>query len=656
MSRSATGMTLAGLGLAAVLLISINALSGKLFGGDRFDLTDQHLYTLSDGTKAVLSKIDEPITLKLFYSKELGDQVPSFGVYAQRVRELLQEYAADAHGKINLELLDPQPYSEVEDQATAAGLQGVPLDDGGEQVYFGLAGSNSTDDKQTIAFFQPDRERFLEYDLTKLVQQLAFPKKKVVGLVSSLALDGDPMARMQGQPTQSQVVLDQLRQTFDVRDIGAGFDKVPDDVDLLMIVQPQKLPAKTEYAIDQFVMKGGHALVFVDPNAEFAQAHPSMFNPQGGPSAASFDRLLKAWGVELVPGKVVGDRVAARRVNAGSGTHVQAAEYLAWLNLKGDSINHDDPVTGQLGQLNFATAGDLQPIKDAKTKFEWLVRSSPQSELIDTAKVQGLPDVLGLLSSFKATGERYTLAARITGPADTAFPDGKPVEEKPDDAKKDPAKPNDAKPDAAKSDAPKFTADPTQVKVAKEPIDIIVVADADMLDDRFWVQVQDFFGQRAATPLANNGDLVQNAVDSLAGTGDLIGLRSRGSAVRPFTVVDQLQRQAEDSYRAKEKQLQDKLRETQSKLAELRTNKGADGKEEPLTAEQQQSINDLSATIIQTRSQLRQVQLALRQDIDRLKGLLVGLYVALVPLALAVLALVVGLVRAQRRKRRAQQA
>ena len=652
MSRSATGMTLAGLGLAAVLLISVNALSGKLLGGDTLDLTDQHLYTLSDGTKAILGKIDEPISLKLFYSKQLGEQVPSFGVYAQRVRELLQEYAARAHGKIDLQILDPQPYSEVEDQATAAGLQGVPLDDGGEQVYFGLAGSNSTDDKQTVAFFQPERERFLEYDLTKLIQQLAFPKKKLIGLMSSLALDGDPMARMQGQPTQSQVVLDQLRQGYDVRDIGTGFDKVPDDVDLLMIVQPQKLPAKTEYAIDQFVMNGGHALVFADPNSEFAQAHPSMMSPPGGPpSAASFDRLLKAWGVELVPGKVVGDRLAARKVNAGTGTHVQAAEYLAWLNLKGDAINHDDPITGQLGQLNFATAGALQPVQGAKTKMEWLVRSSAQSELIDAARVQGLPDVVGLLQAFKPTGERYTLAARITGPADTAFPDGKPAEE----AKPDPTKAPDAKaPDAKPDDAPKFVADPKEIKTAKEPINVIVVADSDLLDDRFWVQVQDFFGQRAATPTANNGDFVQNAIDSLAGTGDLIGLRSRGSAVRPFTVVDQLQRQAEDSYRAKEKELQDKLRETQTKLVDLRSAKGPDGKEVPLTAEQQQSINDLSATIIQTRSQLRQVQLALRQDIDRLKGTLVGLDVALVPVLLAVLALIIGVVRGQRRKRRTQ--
>jgi ABC-type uncharacterized transport system involved in gliding motility auxiliary subunit len=642
MSRSATGMTLAGLGLAAVLLISVNALSGRLLGGRTVDLTDQHLFTLSDGTKAILAKIDEPVTLKLFYSKQLGEQVPSFGVYAQRVRELLQEYAARAHGKIDLQILDPQPYSEVEDQATAAGLQGVPLDDGGEQVYFGLAGSNSTDDKQTVAFFQPERERFLEYDLTKLIQQLAFPKKKLVGLVSSLSLDGDPMARMQGQPTQGQVVLDQLRQGYDVRDIGAGFDKVPDDVDLLMIVQPQKLPAKTEYAIDQFVMNGGHALVFADPNSEFVQAHPSMMSPPGSPpSAAGFDRLLKAWGVELVPGKVVGDRLAARKVNAGTGTHVQAAEYLAWLNLKGDAINHEDPITGQLGQLNFATAGALQPVAGAKTKLEWLVRSSDQSELIDSARVQGLPDVLGLLSSFKPTGERYTLAARITGPADTAFPDGKPVE--PEAAKPgDPPKPDEP---------PKFTADPAGIKTAKEPINVIVVADSDLLDDRFWVQVQDFFGQRAATPTANNADFVQNAIDSLAGTGDLIGLRSRGSAVRPFTVVDQLQRQAEDSYRAKEKELQDKLRETQSKLVELRTGKGPDGKDVPLTAEQQQAIGDLSATIIQTRSQLRQVQLALRQDIDRLKGRLVAFDVVLVPVVLAFLALIVGLIRVRRRKR-----
>jgi ABC-type uncharacterized transport system involved in gliding motility auxiliary subunit len=624
MNRSASGMTGVGLGLAAVLFVSVNVLAGHFLANERFDLTDQKLYSLSDGTKAVLNKIDEPITLKFYYSARLGEELPVYGVYAQRVRELLQEYAARAKGKIILQILDPVPFSETEDQATAAGLQGVPIEEQGEQVYFGLAGTDSTDDQQTIPFFPIDREKFLEYDLTKIVQTLAFPKQKVIGLVTALAIDGDPVAQMQGRPTHPLAVMDQLRQGFEIHDLSTQFDKVPDDVDVLMIVQPEKLPAKTEYAIDQFVLGGGHALVFVDPHSEFQQSHPSMLSPPGGPLAADFDRLLGAWGVELAKGKVVGDRLAARKVNAG-GARAQAVDYLAWLSLKGDDIAKDDPVTGQLSEINLASAGALSSIAGAKIKFEPLLQSSAQSELIDEAQLARLPDVVGLLNDFKSTNTRYTLAARVTGPAETAFPDGPPKDDKPAQL-------------------------PEQLKVSKAPISVIVVADSDLLDDRFWVQVQDFMGQRNLIPQANNGDFVQNAVDSLAGTGDLIGLRSRGSSVRPFDVVDRIQRSAEDRYQAQEKELQGKLKETQAKLNEIRT-KDADGKD-VLAPEQQQAIEQFRTTIIQTRQQLRQVQLALRQEITRLKAELVALDVGVVPIGVAIAAFVTGLIRLRRRKQR----
>ncbi|MGB8841805.1 MAG: Gldg family protein [Aliidongia sp.] len=633
MTRSASGMTALGLLLTAILFISVNSLAGRLFGGAHIDLTDQQLFSLSDGTKAVLGKIDEPITLKLYYSKRLGEVSPGYAVFADRVQELLQEYAARANGKIDLKLLDPVTFSEVEDQATAAGLQGVPIDDNGEKVYFGLVGNNSTDDKEVIPFFQNDREKFLELDLTKLIQSLAFPKRKVIGLATALPLDGDVMAQMQGRPTHPLVVTDQLRQSFDVHSLPPNFDSIPNDVDVLMLVQPEKLQPKTEYAIDQWVLRGGHALVFVDPDSELQAAHPTMLSPPGSPTAAEFDRVLNSWGVELVKDKVVGDRLQARRVNAGA-VRGQAVDYLAWLTLTDDSINHDDPVTGKLAQINVATAGALLPVSGAKTSFVPLLQSSLQSELIDVDRIkQTPPDILGLLRDFKSSDTRYTIAARISGPADTAFPDGPPAAL---DAQGNPV----GEPDAAVKAA--------QIKTAKEPINVIVVADSDLLDDRFWVQVQDFFGQKVVTPQAGNGDFVVNAVDNLTGTGDLIGLRSRGSAVRPFTLVENKQRDAEDKYQAQEKALQDKLKDAQAKLDEIA---GKDADPDKLSPEQVQAVDQFRATIIQTRQQLRQVQLALREAIDRLKLELVALDVGAVPLIVACAALVAGLLRLRRRKR-----
>src|SRR5579863_5415903 len=302
----------------AVLFVAINVIANNALRASRVDLTQQHLYTLSDGSRKTLAHIDEPITLRLYYSPRLGDDVPSYGVFAQRVREMLEEYAALAKGKIKLEILDPQPFSATEDRAVAFGLQGVPIDAGGEQVYFGLAATNSTDDQQVIPFFQPDRERFLEYDLTKLIYSLAHPKKIVVGVVSSLPLEGDFMAAMQGKPLEPYAVIEQLRPLYEVRTLSSGFDAIAGDVDVLMIAQPQNLPEKTLYAIDQFVLKGGKALAFVDPHSETQLAHAGRMSPPGSPSSSDLEKLFAAWGVTLDKDKIAADRRYARRVNAGT--------------------------------------------------------------------------------------------------------------------------------------------------------------------------------------------------------------------------------------------------------------------------------------------------------------------------------------------------
>ncbi|MGB8181870.1 MAG: Gldg family protein [Stellaceae bacterium] len=632
LSRRTVALT--SLAAAVILFVAVNVIAGNWLGDLRIDLTQEGLYTLSPATRVTLAKIREPITLRFYYSPQLGREVPSYGVFADRVREMLQEYAAMAKGKVVLQLLDPEPFSPVEDRAVAFGLQGVPLDQSGQQVYFGLAGTNSTDDQAVIPFFQTDRERFLEYDLTKLIAGLANPHKTVVGLGTQLPLEGDLMAAMQGRPLVPYVVLEQMQQLYDVQTLGTDFDAVPSNVDVLMLVHPQHLSDKTLYAIDQFVLKGGRALVFVDPDSETQRLHPSQLNPPTAPNDSSLDKLFAAWGLRVVPKMVAADRTNAERVNAGTATNVQAVDYVGWLTLKTDSLSRDNPITADLSQINVATAGVLEPLTGAKTTFAPLISTSTDSMEIPADKFQ-TPDPAALLAGFKPGGKKLVIAAQITGPATTAFPDGPPKGERSKVATAD-----------KKADAPPLA----QVKTAVKPIDVVAVADTDILDDRFWVQVQDFFGQRVAVPNANNGDFVTDAIDVLAGGADLIGLRSRGTAVRPFTLVQNIQRAADERYQASEKGLEDKLKDTEQKLKDLR-DKGTH-QAGAVDAAQNEAIENFRAQLLATRRQLRQVQLAERENIDRLQSWIEFFDVAFIPLLVALAAMVIGAVRMRRRQRR----
>jgi len=635
-------LALLSLASAAVLFVSVNVIAGQVLRSARIDLTAGRIYTLADGTARTIAEIQEPVTLRYYYSHRLGDEIPSYGIYAQRVRETLEEYAARAKGKIDLQVIDPEPFSPEEDRAVALGLQGVPLEQGGEKVYFGLAATNSTDDQELIPFFQPERERFLEYDLTKMIHAIARPKRTVIGLASDLPLEGDFAAAMQGQPLRPYAIVNQLRQLYELRTITTQFDKVEPDVDVLLIAHPQGLSEKTLYAIDQFVLGGGRALVFVDPHSETQQMRPNRYARPGGPVDSNLEPLFKTWGVELEPKVVAGDRQAARRVNIGTAASPMPLEYVAWLQLKGDALNHDELVTGDLDQINMASAGILKPTKDTKTAFTPLMQTSTESEEIPVDKVEGMPDVAGLLDDFRPSGERYTLAARISGPAETAFPDGPPKS-------KDEQKASDATAtDATKKDDPAKTDEPPQLKEAKQPINVIVVGDTDMLDDRFWAQTSEFFGRQVIVPTASNGDFVANALEVLAGGNDLISLRSRGTAARPFVVVDQIQRAAEAQNRANEKALEDKLKATEDKIKDIQQNKeGA----VTLTAEQSQAIDNFRGEMLRTRQQLRVVQRALRQDIDRLKAELEFFDIAFIPILVGIVAIVLGVVRINRRKR-----
>jgi ABC-type uncharacterized transport system involved in gliding motility auxiliary subunit len=628
----------------ALLLISANVVVGR-FPTARLDLTAEHLYTLSPGTLHTLAQIDEPITLRFYYSTRLGDEVPAYGVYAQRVRQLLDQYVAAADGKIRLETYNPQPFSDVEDRAVAFGLQAVPLDSEGDQVYFGLAATNSTDDQQTIPFFSPERERFLEYDLTKLVHSLAVPKKTVVGLISSLPLQGDMMAMMQGRPSQPMAVMEQLQQLDKVESLGADIDAIPADVDVLMLVHPQNLPPKTLFAIDQFVLKGGKALIFVDPHSEWQAAQPSQTSPPGSPTSSNLTPLFKAWGFEMLPKVVAGDRSDAQQVAVPvPGRGEEPLDYIAWLDLKAANLNRDDMITADLSHITMASAGILEKLPGAKTKFEPLITTSPDSTKIPADKLNGLPDVAGLLADFKPDGKRYVLAAHVTGMTGTAFPNGPPKPAEPPMSQ-----PSSGKPAAKPAPSAKWLRD------SANPINVVVVADTDVLDDRVWVQSQNFFGRRVVVPVANNGDFVADAVDVLAGGEDLIGLRSRGTTARPFEVVARIEREAQARYSAEEHALQQKLKATEAKLADL-TGKDQTDTPADLSPEQTKAVGQFRVDMLQTRRQLRDVQGALRSNIQRLKGGLEFLDIALIPIIVAAVAVIVGAVRAKRRRRRTAQA
>jgi ABC-type uncharacterized transport system involved in gliding motility auxiliary subunit len=422
---------------------------------------------------------------------------------------------------------------------------------------------------------------------------------------------------------------------------------IPADVDVLMLVHPQNLPRQTLFAIDQFVLKGGKALIFVDPDSEMQASQPSQTNPPGSPTASNLEPLFKSWGIEMLPKVVAGDRRDAQEVDVPVPGHGdQPLDYVAWLDLHAANLDRKDMITADLSHIAMASAGILQPLPGAKTTIEPLIWTSRDSAEIPVDKLQGMPDVAGLLADFKPSGKRYILAAHVTGMVQTAFPNGPP---------KAPAAAEPAPKQSLPGQPAKPPAAAAWLKQSVHPINVVVVADTDLLDDRLWVQSQDFFGRQVTVPVANNGDFVADAIDVLAGGQDLIGLRSRGTAARPFTVVDRIHREAQARYSAEEQALRTKLKATQAQLADLT---GKDQADSPatLSPEQTRAIEQFRADMVQTRRQLRNVQAALRRNIEELKEEFEFLDIALIPIIVAVVAIVVGAVRVKRRRRRTLEA
>jgi len=611
-----------------VLFVGLTVLSDHVLRGARLDLTEHRLYTVTPGTRHIVDTLTEPVNLYFFYSERAASGLPAVRVYGQRVREFLQEVADRSRGRIRLHVIDPQPFSEEEDRASEFGIRAVPLDSSGKSLYLGLAGTNSTDGRAVIDFFDPSKEPFLEYDVAKLLVELSQPKKPVIGWLSSIPMSGgyDPAV---GQPRSPWMVYSQAQQLFTVRNLSPGLTQVDPDVDVLVLVHPKNLPLASKYAIDQYALRGGRLLVFLDPIAEQDAGAGPMTMP-GASRASSLEPLLSSWGVSFDPNEVLGDLERGLTVTVRPGE--PPVRDIAIPGFDRSSLAAGDIITSGLTEITMETAGILRPKKDAGVRFEPLIQSSTHSAPIPAQRFEQLTDPSSLRDGFKPTGERYTVAARVTGMVKTAFPDGPPAGAAP-------------------------AAGQAQLTASSKPLNLVVLADSDMLSDPLWVRWQNFLGQRAASAWANNGDLVWNALDNLAGSSDLISVRGRASFLRPFERVDALRTGAEDRFRAEQRELEMQLAQTEQKLDALQANRGAEsasrasGSPLILSADQERELQRFQQEKLRIRKELRDVKAGLDRDIQALGGRLKLINIVLVPAVFALLALL--LAGAARRRRRA---
>jgi len=609
--------SLALLGIAFIVAVSI---SNQLFKGWRIDLTENNLYTLSDGTRNLLEGLEEPINLYFYFSDQASESMPSLRSYADRVREMLEEFENEADGNIRLNMIDPLPFSEDEDRATQFGLQGVQLGVSPDPVYMGLAGTDSIDNEETIPFFQPDKEAFLEYDIAKLVSTLSSPDRTVIGIVSGVEMTGsfDPQMQRMVPPW---MVYQQAQQLFEIRNLGTTFVEIADDISLLWIVQPKNLSNETLYAIDQFVMRGGKAMIFVDPVADVDPASTEGM-PQGMPpmgQGSNLPILFDAWGIEFTGDEVVADAGQALQI---TGMDRRPVRHYGFIGVTGERMSGDDIITADLNVVHVATAGSLRIAGDSPATLEPLLYSSSDAQGMPATRFSFLPDPSSLQDGFSPSGEAYVLAARISGNLPSAFPNGPP--------------PTGVS--SADGDEPSEAGNDDHLAATAEPANLIVVADVDMLADHLWVQVQNFFGQQLANAFASNGAFVINALENLAGNSDLIGVRSRASYTRPFTRVEELRVDAESRFRSTEQRLQSELDETEQRLVELQSAREDSGNI-IMTPEQQAEIDRFIDQRSAIRQELRAVQRGLDEDIEQLGTWLKVINIGLVPLLLTVFVL-----------------
>ena len=596
-------------------------ISSKFLTGARLDLSENGLYSLSDGTERILNSIDQPVTLTLFFSDKASSQLPALRTYAQRVSELIEEYVNLSNGKLVFEKVDPEPFSEAEDEASLAGLQGVPVGARGDVVYFGLRIKNELGAEEVIPFMQPDREAYLEYELTKLISSLSKTTLPKVGIYSGLDIQGsfDYMTR---QSKPAWTILDYIEQGSQIEWIDDNATEIT-DIDVLVLIAPQNLSEKLKFAIDQFVIGGGRTIIFLDPYIETMAA-------QGGmPSVQSSDLadLLPNWGLKLRENMFVTD--FANSMVVGVGQSRNPVRHIGLLSLNPqDSVGESgqDIIIHGLESMNWSSAGILDAVEGSGVLISPLVLTSDQAQPRETRLLTELADPQTLLNDFAPTGERYILAAKVRGNAKTAFPEGIRYTEEAE-------MPNDESQDENENTQPVIQA--TEISLSAknletESLRLLVVADSDVLSDRLWVQVQSFFGQQVVSPWADNGSFLVNAIENFSGHPDLIEIRSQGRFNRPFEKVEALRLDAEARFLEQQKLLEDELGATESKLVELEKLRG-DSDGSMFSDEQAAELEKFQSEKLKIRKQLRDVQHQLDQDIETLGARLKLINIFLIP-------------------------
>lgn len=628
-------------GLAAIavaLLVAVVIIS--MLPRLRIDLTQDRLFTLSDGTRHVLSTLDRPVELTFFYSEDSIAQMPQVRAYGNRVQELLQEMVIASNGNLSLQVVDPEPFSAQEDLATEYGIQAVPLAAGREEVYFGVVAADPATRTETesgvydtIPLVRPDQEEFLEYEFSRLITRVLDPDPTVIGLITSLNIDGGFNPATQ-QSTGPWAIMDTVRYMYDVRRLQEDVASIDADIDILMLVHPQELPEATLYAIDQFVMGGGRALVFVDPNSD---TQTQIMVSGGGymdSLGSDLPGLLEAWGVDYDAEQVVTDQELALFVTLAQGQRPTA--HYGMLGIPRENFANDI-ISGQLQVMNMSSAGSLRAADNASTTFEPLIQTSEQTMTMGTSFFREMGDPTLLIDDFVSEEQRHILAARVSGPARSAFPDGLPST----------ASADSSETAAESEEAAEVTETETPQQHLAESlgdIGVIVVADSDVLADRMWAQSRQVAGQRVINAFASNGDFVINALDNLSGSTDLINIRSRGRYARPFTRVLELQRVADERLREQETNLLQRLSETEQQLMALNQGSG------DISPAQEAEIDRFIQLQLETRRELREVQFQLNRDIDRLGAVLKALNTALIPALIILGVLIASLMRARRRK------
>jgi len=628
----------AGIVCMAALLIGANFILARVHV--RADLTQEKLYTLSPGTETILKDMKTPVAMRFYFSEDATELPVQWKSFARRFEDLLREYERAADGKITITKLNPLPDSEEEDSATLDGIHGQPVG-GGQRIYFGLAIS-AAEVRVALPFLSMERENLLEYDITRAIYRLQHPEKPVVGVMSAAGVMGQQqmnpmMMQMPNQGKPAWLIIDQLKRHYEVREIATDVDEIPEDIDVLMLVHPAKLPDKTMFALDQYVLRGGKMVAFLDPLCFVAEADNPMARMQYTPPTPSdLGDLLEAWGIEFDTEKVVADMVYK---TGGNGQGGAAEERPAVLALPPEAMNADDPVTSQLELVVCAFAGAFKGTPAKGLKEDVLISTSDQAGMVE--KFMAQMGGAQIKKDLEIEIEPLALAIRLTGTFTTAFPDGKPEdEEKQDDD-------NDDETDSDESDGAELPA----LTESTAPGAVILVGDADMVHDQCSGRKQrSWGGGEVLVPFTDNWNLVQNLIEQLSGDSNLISLRCRGALRRPFTLIREKRAQAEEKYRGELKAQDDLIAKTQKELSELQREKSED-ELMIISPEQQAAINKLEAKMKEVEAARKELHKKLRRDVDFIENCVKWSNILVMPGFVVLVGLFMSWVRSRRAPR-----